>query len=106
ELIQKRGYTKAGFGGQILPRDWLAFMVTNYREPDEWKELVKLADEIDEITLSGPVVPYGIGGRDGLRRFVAERDTGYYRLLKTLKKTLDPKNILQRGIFIPEEELR
>jgi FAD/FMN-containing dehydrogenase len=106
EVIGKRGYMKAGFGGQILPRDWLAFMVTNYREPEEWVELVKMADEIDKITLSGPVVPYGIGGRDGLRRFVAERDTGYYRLLKTLKKTLDPKNILQRGIFIPEEELQ
>ena len=106
ELIEKRGYTKAGFGGQILPRDWLAFMVTNYREPEEWQELVKMADEIDEITLSGPIVPYGIGGKDGLRRFVAERDTGYYRLLKTLKKTLDPKNILQRGIFIPQEDLK
>lgn len=106
ELIEKRGYKKAGFGGQILPRRWLAFMVTNYREPEEWKELVEMADEIDAKVLSGPVVPYGIGGRDGLRRFVAERDTGYYRLLKTLKKTLDPKNILQRGIFIPEEELR
>jgi glycolate oxidase len=106
EVIEKRGYTKAGFGGQVLPRRWLAFMVTNYREPEEWKELVKMCDEIDELVLSGPVVPYGIGGRDGLRRFVAERDTGYYRLLKTLKRTLDPKNILQRGIFIPEEELR
>jgi FAD/FMN-containing dehydrogenase len=106
ELIGRRKYTKAGFGGQILPRRWLAFMVTNYREPEEWKDLVKMADEIDEMVLSGPVVPYGIGGRDGLRRFVAERDTGYYRLLKTLKKTLDPKNILQRGIFIPEEELK
>jgi hypothetical protein len=106
EVIEKRGYTKAGFGGQVLPRRWLAFMVTNYREPEEWQELVQMCDEIDEIVLSGPVVPYGIGGRDGLRRFVAERDTGYYRLLKTLKRTLDPKNILQRGIFIPEEELR
>jgi FAD/FMN-containing dehydrogenase len=65
-----------------------------------------MCDEIDEMALSGPVVPYGIGGRDGLRQFVAARDTGYYRLLKTLKRTLDPNNILQRGIFIPEEELR
>ena len=106
ELIEKRGYTKAGFGGQILPRRWLAFMVTNYREPEEWEELVKMADGIDEIILDGPVVPYGVGGRDGLRNIVASRDTGYYRLLKTLKKTLDPKNILQRGIFIPEEDLK
>ncbi len=106
ELLEKRDYKKAGFGGQILPRRWLAFMVTNYKEPEDWKELVEMADEIDAKVLSGPVVPYGIGGRDGLRRFVAERDTGYYRLLKTLKKTLDPKNVLQRGIFIPEEELR
>jgi len=104
EVIEKRGYTKAGFGGQVLPRRWLAFMVTNYKEPEEWNELVKMCDEIDEIVLNGPVVPYGIGGRDGLRKFVAARDTGYYRLLKTLKRTLDPKNILQRGIFIPEEE--
>ncbi|MFX1261173.1 MAG: FAD-binding oxidoreductase [Promethearchaeota archaeon] len=104
EVIEKRGYTRAGFGGQVLPRRWLAFMVTNYKEPEEWDELVKMCDEIDEIVLAGPVVPYGIGGRDGLRQFVAERDTGYYRLLKTLKRTLDPKNILQRGIFIPEEE--
>ena len=80
--------------------------MTNYKEPREWKELVEMAHEIDRMVLAGPVVPYGIGGRDGLRGFVAERDTGYYRLLKTLKKTLDPKNILQRGIFIPEEELR
>ncbi|GAG93579.1 unnamed protein product [marine sediment metagenome] len=65
-----------------------------------------MCDEIDEIILDGPVVPYGVGGRDGLRNIVASRDTGYYRLLKTLKRTLDPKNILQRGIFIPEEELR
>ncbi|MHA1735648.1 MAG: hypothetical protein ACTSV8_04690, partial [Candidatus Thorarchaeota archaeon] len=72
----------------------------------EWDEIVKLADEINEMAFKGPLVPYGIGGRDGLRRIVASRDTGYYRLLKTLKKTLDPKNILQRGIFIPEEELR
>lgn len=106
EVIEKRGYKKAGFGGQVLPRRWLAFMVTNYKEPEEWKELIEMCDAIDKMVLSGPVVPYGIGGRDGLRRFVAERDTGYYRLLKTLKRTLDPKNILQRGIFIPEEELR
>ncbi|MFQ5831688.1 MAG: FAD-binding oxidoreductase [Candidatus Thorarchaeota archaeon] len=106
ELLEKRGYTKAGFGGQVLPRRWLAFMVTNYKEPEEWEELVKMADEIDEMTLKGPVVPYGVGGRDGLRQFVASHDTGYYRLLKTLKQTLDPKNILQRGIFIPEEELQ
>jgi FAD/FMN-containing dehydrogenase len=106
EVIEKRGYMNAGFGGQVLPRRWLAFMVTNYKEPAEWEELVKMCDEIDEMTLNGPVVPYGIGGRDGLRQFVAARDTGYYRLLKTLKRTLDPNNILQRGIFIPEEELR
>ncbi|MHA1246587.1 MAG: FAD-binding oxidoreductase [Candidatus Thorarchaeota archaeon] len=106
ELIEKRGYKKAGFGGQVLPRCWLAFMVTNYREPSEWDEIVKLADEINEMAFKGPLVPYGIGGRDGLRKIVASRNTGYYRLLKTLKKTLDPKNILQRGIFIPEEELR
>jgi FAD/FMN-containing dehydrogenase len=105
ELIEKRGYTKAGFGGQVLPRDWLAFMVTNYTEPEEWDEIIQIADEINELTLNGPVVPYGIGGRDGLRPFLAKRDTGYYRLLKTLKRILDPKNILQRGIFIPEEEL-
>lgn len=106
ELIGKRGYRKAGFGGQILPRRWLAFMVTNYREPEEWKELVEMAHEIDEIILAGPVIPYGIGGRDGLRDIVASYDTGYYRLLKTLKRTLDPNNILQRGIFIPTEDLQ
>jgi FAD/FMN-containing dehydrogenase len=105
ELIEKRGYRKAGFGGQVLPRRWLAFMVTNYREPSEWDELVKMSDEINKIILAGPVIPYGVGGRDGLRDIVASHDTGYYRLLKTLKRTLDPKNILQRGIFIPEEEL-
>jgi FAD/FMN-containing dehydrogenase len=105
ELIEKRGYRKAGFGGQVLPRRWLAFMVTNYREPSEWDELVKMSDEINKIILAGPVIPYGVGGHDGLRDIVASHDTGYYRLLKTLKRTLDPKNILQRGIFIPEEEL-
>ncbi len=106
ELLEKRGYRKAGFGGQVLPRRWLAFMVTNYNEPAEWNELVKMTHEIDEIILAGPVIPYGIGGRDGLRDIVASHDTGYYRLLKTLKRTLDPKNILQRGIFIPEEDLQ
>ena len=106
EVIEKRGYMNAGFGGQVLPRSWLAFMVTNYKEPEEWEFIEKLADEINEMTLNGPVVPYGIGGRDGLRKFVAARDTGYYRLLKSIKKVVDPKNILQRGIFIPEEELR
>ncbi|MHA2361582.1 MAG: FAD-binding oxidoreductase [Candidatus Thorarchaeota archaeon] len=106
ELIEKRGYTKAGFGGQVLPRDWLAFMVTNYKEPDEYEELVKMADEIDDMVLKGPVVPYGIGGRDGLRQFVQAHDTGYYRLLKTIKRAVDPNNILQRGIFIPKEDLQ
>jgi FAD/FMN-containing dehydrogenase len=80
-------------------------MVTNYTEPDEWDEIIQIAEEINELTLNGPVVPYGIGGRDGLRPFLAKRDTGYYRLLKTIKRILDPNNILQRGIFIPEEEL-
>jgi FAD/FMN-containing dehydrogenase len=106
EVLEKRGYKKAGFGGQVLPRRWLAFMVTNYREPAEWEELVKMAREIDEMVLAGPVIPYGVGGRDGLRNIVASHDTGYYRLLKLLKKTLDPKNILQRGIFIPKEDLK
>ncbi len=96
---------KAGFGAQALPRDWLAFMVTNYREPEEWEEIIRIANEINEIALNGPVVPYGIGGRDGLRSFLAASDTGYYRLLKTIKRAVDPKNILQRGILIPEEEL-
>ncbi|MHA2081993.1 MAG: FAD-binding oxidoreductase, partial [Candidatus Thorarchaeota archaeon] len=106
ELLEKRGYTKAVFGGQILPRHWLAFMVTNYKEPDEWDETMKLADEINEIVLNGPVVPYGIGGLHGFRSFLAERDTGYYRLLKEIKKTVDPKNILQRGILFSKEELQ
>ncbi|MCK5238293.1 MAG: FAD-binding oxidoreductase [Candidatus Thorarchaeota archaeon] len=106
ELIEKRGYTKAGFGGQVVPRSWLAFMVTNYNEPDEWDDLVQMANEINEICHDGPVVPYGIGGRDGLRPYFASHDTGYLRLLKALKKTLDPKNILQRGIFIPEEDMK
>jgi len=106
ELIEKRSYKKAGFGGQILPRRWLAFMVTNYREPEEWEELAEMAHSIDKLILDGPVIPYGVGGRDGLRDIVASRDTGYYRLLKTLKKALDPKNILQRGIFIPAEALK
>jgi glycolate oxidase len=106
ELLEKRGYKKAGFGGQVLPRRWLAFMVTNYHEPAEYTELIQMANEIDEIIHAGPVIPYGIGGRDGLRSIAASHDTGYYRLLKTLKRTLDPKNILQRGIFIPEEELQ
>ena len=81
-------------------------MVTNYNEPDEWDELIKMANDINKICHDGPLVPYGIGGRDGLRPYFASHDTGYFRLLKTLKKTLDPKNILQRGIFIPEEELK
>jgi len=106
EVVGRYGYRKAGFGGQVLPRRWLAFMVLNYKEPDETAATMKMCNEIDEMVLKGPVVPYGIGGRDGLRRYVAAHNTGYYRLLKTLKKTLDPKNILQRGIFIPEEELR
>lgn len=105
ELIGKRGYRKAGFGGQVLPRDWLAFMVTNYHEPGEWDEMIRISDEINDIVLKGPVVPYGIGGRDGLRAFVEARDTGYYRLLKTIKKAVDPMDILQRGIFIQKEEL-
>ncbi|MFW9800867.1 MAG: hypothetical protein ACFFD9_10550, partial [Candidatus Thorarchaeota archaeon] len=105
EVLEKRGYTKAAFGGQILPRHWLAFMVTNYKEPDEWDETMKLADEINEIVLNGPVVPYGIGGKHGLRPFLAARDTGYYRLLKEIKKTIDPKNILQRGILFRKEDL-
>ena len=105
ELIEKRGYTKAGFGGNLLPRDWLAFMVTNYKEPEESEMIMKLADEINELVLSGPVVPYGIGGREGLRPIVEARNTGYYRLLKVIKKAVDPKNILQRGIFIRKEEL-
>jgi FAD/FMN-containing dehydrogenase len=105
ELIEKRGYKKAGFGGQVLPRDWLAFMVTNYREPAEWDEMIRISDEINEIVLNGPVAPYGIGGRDGLRPFLEKRDTGYYRLLKTIKKAVDPKDILQRGMFIRKEDL-
>jgi len=88
-----------------MPRDWLAFMVTNYKEPEESEMIMKLADEINELVLNGPVVPYGIGGRDGLRPIVEARNTGYYRLLKVIKKAVDPKNILQRGIFIPKEEL-
>ncbi len=106
ELVEKRGYKKAGFGGQVVPRSWLAFMVTNYKEPEEWDEIIKLANEINEICHEGPLVPYGIGGKDGLMPYLASHDTGYYRLLKMLKKTLDPKNILQRGIMIPKEELQ
>ncbi len=105
EIIEKRGMKTVGLGGQILPRDWLAFMVTNYQEPSEWEQIIEIADEINEIVLNGPVVPYGIGGRDGLRNIVAKHNTGYYCLLKSIKKMLDPKNILQRGIFIPEEDL-
>lgn len=105
-VLGRYGYKKAGFGGQVLPRRWLAFMVLNYKEPEETAATLKMCNEVDELVLSGPVVPYGIGGRDGLRRYVASHDTGYYRLVKTLKRTLDPKNILQRGIFIPEEELQ
>lgn len=105
ELIEKRGYKKAAFGAQVLPRNWLAFMVANYEEPEEWDEMMEIADEINEIVLDGPVVPYGIGGKHGLRPFLRARETGYYRLLKEIKQTVDPNNILQRGIFFAEEDL-
>lgn len=100
EIIKKHGFYKNTFGAWAFPRGWTIYVNMSYSELMEYEKIILLSNEINNKFLENGMVPYGIGGPDGLQLFIKNKWGTYYDLIKKLKQFLDPNNILQPGILV------
>jgi FAD/FMN-containing dehydrogenase len=66
----------------------------------EHEKISLLSNEINSKFFENGMVPYGIGGPDGLQPFLKGEWDTYYNLVRKIKRFLDPNNILQPGILV------
>ena len=99
-VVQKHDFQGSAFGAWAFPRGWVIYVHFTYLELSEHERIWKISDEINKSFLEMGIVPYGIGGPDGWLPYIRNRWGSYYTLIKTIKKALDPNNILQPGILI------
>ncbi|MEM2105251.1 MAG: FAD-binding oxidoreductase [Candidatus Bathyarchaeia archaeon] len=101
EIIEKYGFYKSTFGAWAFPRGWTVYVHLLYSELTEHEKVISLSNEINRRFLENEnIVPYGIGGPDGLQPFIKDKWGDYYELVKKLKLFLDPNNILQPGVLV------
>jgi len=101
EIVEKRGFYKSTFGAWAFPRGWTVYVHLLYSEITEREKVISLSNEINSRFLeNNNVVPYGIGGPNGLQPFIKDKWGAYYDLVKSLKRFLDPNNILQPNILV------
>jgi FAD/FMN-containing dehydrogenase len=100
EIIEKHGFYRSTFGAWAFPRGWTLYVHTLYSETAEHEKIILLSNEINSRFFETGIVPYGIGGPDGLQPFLKDKWTAYYNFVMKLKRFLDPNNILQPGILV------
>ena len=100
EIVQKYGFYRNTFGAWAFPRGWTIYVHMTYLEPNERKKIVSISNEINRRFFENDIVPYGIGGPEGLQPYVKGKLGAYYDLIKKLKQFLDSNNILQPGILV------
>lgn len=100
EIVRKHGFLKNTFGAWAFPRGWTIYVQFLYSELTEYEKLIVVSDEINKKFFEIGIVPYGIGGPEGLQPYIRERWGPYYELIKEIKRCLDPNNILQPRILV------
>jgi FAD/FMN-containing dehydrogenase len=100
EIIQKYSFYKNTFGAWAFPRGWTIYVHMTYSEPNEREKIISISNEINRRFFENGIVPYGVGGPEGLQLFLKEKLGAYYELIRSLKRSLDPNNILQPGILV------
>lgn len=100
EIVKKHGFTKTTFGAWAFPRGWTIYAHFLYSELTEYEKLITISNEINKKFFEMGLVPYGIGGSEGLQPYIRESWGLYYDLIRKIKRCLDPNNILQPGILV------
>ncbi len=100
ETVKKHGFMRSTFGAWTFPRGWTIYVHLLYSELTEYEKLTTISDEINKKFFEISLVPYGIGGPEGLQPYVRKRWGPYYDLIKKIKRCIDPNNILQPGILV------
>ncbi|MEM2249353.1 MAG: FAD-binding oxidoreductase [Candidatus Bathyarchaeia archaeon] len=100
EIVQKYGFFRNTFGAWAFPRGWTVYVHMPYFEPDEREKIISISNEINRRFFENGIVPYGIGGPEGLQPFLKGKLGAYYDLIRRIKQCLDPNNILQPSILV------
>lgn len=100
EIIEKHDFRRSTFGAWAFPRGWTIYVHLLYSEITEQEKVISLSNEINGRFFENNIVPYGIGGPDGLQQFIKDEWGSYYEFVKRLKRFLDPNNILQPNILV------
>lgn len=100
EIVKKHDFIKSNFGAWAFPRGWTVYAHFLYSELTEYEKLIAVSDEINTRFFGLGIVPYGIGGPEGLQPYIKEKWGSYYELINRIKRILDPNNILQPGILV------
>ncbi len=100
KIVQKHNFYRSTFGAWTFPRGWTVYVHMLYREPDEREKVISISNEINRRFFENGLVPYGIGGPEGLQPFLKGKLGAYYDLIKRIKQCLDPNNILQPNILV------
>jgi len=100
EIIERHGFYRSTFGAWAFPRGWTIYVHMLYSETTEHEKITSLSNEVNSRFFENGMVPYGIGGPDGLQPFLKGKWDAYYDFVRKLKRFLDPNNILQPGILV------
>ena len=101
EVVARRyKFPTCTFGAWTFPRGWTIYAHLRYTEPDDHEAILKISNEMNERFIEMGIVPFGIGGPDGTLPFIRGRLGSYYELLRSVKKLLDPNDILQPSILV------
>ena len=99
-VARKYKFPRCTFGAWTFPRGWTVYAHLRYIEPDELETILTISNEMNSRFMEMGIVPFGIGGPDGALPFIRGRLGSYYELLRSVKKALDPNDILQPGILV------
>jgi len=99
-VARKHKFPRCTFGAWTFPRGWTVYGHLRYTDPGEHETIMAISDELNRRFTEMGIVTFGIGGPDGTLPFIRGRLGSYYELLRSMKKALDPNNILQPGILV------
>ncbi len=99
-VVRKYNFPRCTFGAWTFPRGWAIYAHLRYIEPDELVTILEISNEMNKRFIEMGIVPFGIGGPDGSLPFIRGRLGSYYELLRSVKKALDPNDILQPSILV------
>ncbi len=97
ELVAESGMI-APIVGHVGDGNFHLMILIDPNDPDELKRAKSLASEVNQVALSfGGTVTGEHGVGTGKKRYMAEEHGAAYALMATLKRAVDPKNIMNPG---------